>query len=1016
MTAFGKDLPTWEFIQQSPPGRSWQDVKLAEPFDLEQLGLSVLSTMTSTQAYQECTDDAGRMAVAREYVARMFCRPTMINLVDAGRYAGRGVTWIPGHVIGERNQYFPVETPIMVIGKMPSIDDSRVHQCFTGPVGDLMAKEFAKCELSLLECYGTNVIKFYPPYANMKTVPAAWIREGEWLLRQEIAMVKPRMILLLGAQAVQSVMGKKYKITQMRGNIHQFGDAQVMVAASPSDMLKNPEKMPIFQDDIARFARIARGGKQINQMGDYYNIYNLDQLRQVVDMCMPYKHFAIDCEWAGESPRDGHLLTIQFSKAAKEAFVVVLRLDVDNYTFGPSPSHAIEELKRLLCRPDVGVCGHNFRADMKWLTHYGLDLTAQFMENGFDTMLAHHVISENLEHNLTACAMQDTSMGRYDAEVDSYLARKIPHSQMPSSVLLPYAAADADATFRLWGVYSKFLWDEHARHCTAMGLDPIAEAVEPEGAKAVTGWQPTRWNLLRSVVFPVNAPIAEMETVGLPVDKARIDLIGSAFEQKRDQFLAELRLLLNDPEFNPRSNLQLQRLFYAKPGSDAKDGNIYHCLGLTPYKTTGKPSKLWSECLAEDEVYWLDEPVYGVKDGERVMLKQAGWSSDFHSPAVDNESLLVYVEEHDCQEAEWLRSYKFLDQICKNFVATEEVDEYGELAYTKGLGAYIDKDGRIHGSFSQMSETGRYKSYDPNCQNWPKARESELSKIFKKDEPVPPIRTILTAPPGHVLMEADLESAELFTLAWLAGDKAMKADLNRRNSKGEKVSLHSIGALKYFKLNMDLEEFEAVRKKGGSEGKRFEGLRTAAKSVNFGIPYCRGAAAVARAVQREGVPCTKDDAQSWIDGFFEMYPEDKKFLDWCKESVFRPGHIITPWGRWRHFVEVQDNRVMAAQQREACNFPIQSTVADTVSRAILKLWRERNKRNMRFRIVLQVHDAILLEVPYEEVREAQQLLKWAMTDVVVPGCGLRYGVDMGLFQRWNEKIDPKLAESLGWVK
>jgi DNA polymerase I len=167
---------------------------------------------------------------------------------------------------------------------------------------------------------------------------------------------------------------------------------------------------------------------------------------------------------------------------------------------------------------------------------------------------------------------------------------------------------------------------------------------------------------------------------------------------------------------------------------------------------------------------------------------------------------------------------------------------------------------------------------------------------------------------------------------------------------------------------------------------------------------------------REGVECTKDDAQNWINAFYESYPDVAKFIQFCKDSVYKPGYIITPWGRWRHFVEVQDNRVMAAQQREGSNFPVQSVVADTVSRALILLWRERNKRNLKFRIVLQVHDAIVLEVPYDEVKEAQALLKWAMTAVTVPGCGLRYGVDMGLFQRWNEKIDPKLAEQLGWVK
>jgi DNA polymerase I-like protein with 3'-5' exonuclease and polymerase domains len=97
---------------------------------------------------------------------------------------------------------------------------------------------------------------------------------------------------------------------------------------------------------------------------------------------------------------------------------------------------------------------------------------------------------------------------------------------------------------------------------------------------------------------------------------------------------------------------------------------------------------------------------------------------------------------------------------------------------------------------------------------------------------------------------------------------------------------------------------------------------------------------------------------------------------------------------------------------------IQSTVADALSSALVLIEKERNRLDMKFKIVLAVHDAVILEVPYEEVRAARDLLVRCMSeDTVVPGVGLRYGVDVEVFQRWNEKlVDPEVLELCGLNK
>jgi len=177
----------------------------------------------------------------------------------------------------------------------------------------------------------------------------------------------------------------------------------------------------------------------------------------------------------------------------------------------------------------------------------------------------------------------------------------------------------------------------------------------------------------------------------------------------------------------------------------------------------------------------------------------------------------------------------------------------------------------------------------------------------------------------------------------------------------------------------------------------------------------RGAKAIARQVEREGVDCTSSDAQGWIDAFYDNYQRVRDYLQACRDAVYDPGYVQTPYGRRRHFQVVDDDGVMAAQEREAANMTIQGTVADALCAALVLVERERSRRGMQFKIVLAVHDEIMLEVPYHEVQEAIKLLESCMSErVEVPGVGLHYGVDTGVCLRWNEKLeDPDILKACG---
>jgi uracil-DNA glycosylase family 4 len=899
------------------------DFDLVYEEGLPPLGAAIESRWQSDpKFYSEDMDDESLLFNLEIYSRWCMCQPFNLELLPAGKYSAVRVKWVPGHIIGDKSGYGPRHSDIMVVGNVPSEKEIGNGRLWIGPAANLTKTEFKRYGLSLKGCYGTYVNKFNYPYPNMKTMPAAWVKEGAYFLQQEIRIVQPKYILLMGADALKSVFGRSAKVKTYRGMVSDFCGAKVMVTNNPSDLVRNPEKMDTFRQDLEKFSAVVRGSASKPQDVNYHVIRNEEQMKGMVEECLKYKMFAMDCEWNGDDHIDGHLLTVQVSCKSGEAYVVVLRSDVGGTQFSPSKSTAVRMLGQILKRPGVGVAGHNFRADLKFLREIGLDISDQLAHNGFDTMLAHHLLMESAEHNLTACALADTDMGRYDHEVDEYLNKGIMHWDMPESVLHPYAAGDADATFRLYEVYRKQLWDDHVEMCEERSLDPKEEEkYGPECSRECgTPWTPSRWNLFKHVVMPVNKAINEMEMTGIVTDPKRVHDMAKAFAMKRDQILEELRIMIHEPEFNPRSSLQVARLLFGKPGGECKDGVVHTQLGYTPIKTTGKRSKMWDACIADEEVYYIEDPEFEERDGVEVMVREAGWNSDFHAPSTDAESLAVLAEDFESVEADMLRSYRFIDQICKNFLVLPEVVE-GDEVFKSGLGGCIKRDGRIHTTFSQLTETGRYRSAKPNLQNIPKAREGDLAKLFSKEEKLPPIRTCLMSPPGHVLIEADFESAELFTLGWIARDDNMKRDLELRDAKGEKISLHTTQAINIFKLDMTPQEFDLARKGDSAEAKRLGGLRIAAKSVNFGIPYQRGAAAIARQVQREGVQCTTQEAQQWIDNFYGNYKQVGEFIQMCKDSVTNPQYLTTPYGRRRHFHQSTDDAAMAAQQREACNFP-----------------------------------------------------------------------------------------------
>ena len=284
-----------------------------------------------------------------------------------------------------------------------------------------------------------------------------------------------------------------------------------------------------------------------------------------------------------------------------------------------------------------------------------------------------------------------------------------------------------------------------------------------------------------------------------------------------------------------------------------------------------------------------------------------------------------------------------------------EYRTYAKLksTYADGLAGYISEDGRIHGTFNQtITATGRISSTEPNLQNIPV--RMELGRA---------IRRVFVPEEGCVFVDADYSQIELRILAHMSGDKQLI------EAYREEQDIHRITASQVFHVPLD----EVTPQ-----------LRRNAKAVNFGIVYGISAFGLS-----EDLSITRKEAGEYIQKYFETYPGVKSFLDRLVAEGKEQGYVTTVYGRRRPIPELKSNNFMQRSfgERVAMNSPIQGTAADVMKIAMIRVDRALRTEGLRSRIILQVHDELLLEVPGEEKDQVMELLEREMThaaDFAVP--------------------------------
>ncbi len=313
-----------------------------------------------------------------------------------------------------------------------------------------------------------------------------------------------------------------------------------------------------------------------------------------------------------------------------------------------------------------------------------------------------------------------------------------------------------------------------------------------------------------------------------------------------------------------------------------------------------------------------------------------------------------------------------LEGLRSSFPIVKLILEYRQLAklrstYIDALPALVDPEtGRLHTTFNQAATaTGRLSSSEPNLQNIP--IRGELGKQ---------VRQAFVAPPGCLLVGADYSQVELRILAHLSQDERLTAAFR------EDKDIHAATASEVFAVPI---------------AEVTPDMRRVAKVVNFGIVYGMSEYGLEQATE-----LSRGDAARFIAAYFDRYPGVKSYLESTRRKARERGYVETLMGRRRYIPELDasNRQVREAAERMAINMPVQGTAADIIKVAMVNLQREMDERGLKSRLILQVHDDLLLEAPREEADQAAALLRDVMCGAVKLTVPLKVDVKAG--RNWGE--------------
>ena len=421
--------------------------------------------------------------------------------------------------------------------------------------------------------------------------------------------------------------------------------------------------------------------------------------------------------------------------------------------------------------------------------------------------------------------------------------------------------------------------------------------------------------------------------------------------------------------------LQLSSLLWSKVKENKLD-SLYRKFEL-PLIEVLADMEMWGVKIDTRVLKKLSEEIEHDLDRlQRKIYEISGEEFNINSPqqlgAVLFDKLNLPASRKTKKTKSYSTSMEILQELSRIHPIAQHMLEYRQLAklkstYADALPLLLNPEtGRIHTSYNQtVAATGRLSSSDPNLQNIPV--RGELGKRF---------REAFVPDKGHLFLSADYSQIELRVLAHLSEDPAL---------------------IETFLHDRDVHAETADRVFGNASSLFKEEQRRRAKIINFSMIYGASAFSLARELGTSNA-----EAQMFIDLYYEKYPKVHEFLEKIVANAQEKGFSETLFGRKRQVPELKQTERYAQQagRRIALNTPIQGTAADLMKKAMIDIWRELKKRDLKSRMILQVHDELVFEVPDEEKDEVEPLVKKKMEDVFSLKVPLKVHLEWGV--NWAE--------------
>jgi DNA polymerase-1 len=850
-----------------------------------------------------------------------------------------------------------IKAKIFVIGVSPSKVDSDKGAHFMGNAAASLDKALGIAGLTRNELFFSYLVRCHP--GEGKRPQDAEILTCSKYLDSEVSYIEPKVIVLLGDLAIKSILGMapsasvKARIWDSKecakvftfasnGTVNR-GNAFVVVAGpDPLSVEGNPSAARELARTFDMAAKLATSTGPVSNL-NYSYAHNEQEtfhlLSDVYKRCESEQVLSFDIETSG---LNGYQRMHDPHKAESLTVAFSFR-PAEAFAAVIRPKHRSERVVNMLRKTlehPIYKTGHNGNFDNVLLRH---DMGIRVKNYDFDTFVAAYALDqESKAKGLDDLApMIRPDLGRWWETVEQYLDKTYGYLNCPDDKLLEYNAKDADATLSL-------MWDLGPK-LRARGKDP----------------------LFYEILMPHYREIAEMEYFGVRMDVEGAKALGRSMVVKIEA---------------------------AEESCLAKVGRHPHWWGSHELAARGiaptafKPFNLNSVPQLADLIYKeLKAPVLVVSDKTKAPSTALEALAPLKKQFPFIEELLAYRKDN-----------KFISsfigwQVNERPQQSATLEMFGEVAWERegvktdgdGMLACVGKDSRLRPEIHiDGAVTGRVSITGPALQTIPKTKE---------------LRNLLLPAEGYVFVDADFKALELRILAMLSGDPEFIRVFR------EGLDPHSITASKMFGIPITLSPTATKEERDAyfaDWNKKHSDARKKAKAVNFGIPYGEGAEGLADDLN---VPVA--EAQKWLDDWStKTFPVAAKWLTRTVGESRKAGGVSYSMGRFRALPGFYSSKPadQSSAERKAKNTPIQGTGGDCTSLSIVRIHeRFRKELGARWsdiaRIVLEVHDQIVVEVLRER---AEEIKVWVMEEMsrkmpFLPDT-LSLEVDADIKERWGD--------------